>query len=658
MHFENDYLNFKDIYQDRLNRAIPNVDIHFIFASYEQEQVRNIYPQNTPFASKPLCSYNGMFCIAYNPSIIDRLGLTEKEQYACILHEIGHYLNESTLEKTYDESMAIECLCDNYAVLMDLGGELQSVLQKICNLDPNIDIRKRIDCLRKGEQCYIRPEWTCGRYDAQHKAAIYYNLIAGMSYYLEDYSAQIIGYILNVGKQQSFTLADLSKHINITPDILDPFMCELVSNFMITPPTAIIDTYRDSVAKQRRFSLSRERSIEQKLPMAVSNAEMDYARRVGGITNVMFELTYRCSERCIHCYNPGATRNDSEESYRGNRQEMTLNDYKRVIDELYEQGLTKVCLSGGDPFSNTLVWEIIDYLKKKDVAFDVFTNGQMLLGRTRQLADYYPRLVGVSIYSGIPAEHDYITRVKGSWEKSIQVVKELSELAVPLNLKCCVMKPNLDSYHLVTDIAKKYGAVAQFEISLTDSIEGDKCVSRYLRLDPEEYEIILRDSNIPLYVGKETPDYGRQVRDYTQNPCGAGYNTFCITPEGDMIPCCSFHLSFGNICRESVAEILESYKLKWWRGLKLSDYEECGKYEYCDYCNLCPGNNHSQWGTPLKAGENNCYVAKIRHCLAMKMKDEGYDPLKGRSLVEVLKSHKNNKIKIKREISREKDGLE
>ena len=61
--------------------------------------------------------------------------------------------------------------------------------------------------------------------------------------------------------------------------------------------------------------------------------------------------------------------------------------------------------------------------------------------------------------------------------------------------------------------------------------------------------------------------------------------------------------------------------------------DECS--DYCDYCNLCAGNNYTEHGTPLKAGENNCYLAKIRHGLAYRMKD-GCEPLRGMSLVERL----------------------
>ena len=97
---------------------------------------------------------------------------------------------------------------------------------------------------------------------------------------------------------------------------------------------------------------------------------------VEGVASVMLELTYDCSEQCIHCYNIGATRNDAEVSQRHSTSTISLHDYQRIIDELNEQGLVKVCLSGGDPFSNPLAWDIIDYLYQREIAFDVYTNGQ------------------------------------------------------------------------------------------------------------------------------------------------------------------------------------------------------------------------------------------------------------------------------------------
>ena len=488
---------------------------------------------------------------------------------------------------------------------------------------------------------YYRPSWTCGRYNDKAQVAIYYNLITGVSYFFESYSAMVVGEILSVSKNTSVNVSDISEKLNISIESLLPFFKQLEEYGLLSsvfPEGEVVLNYRTSVSKynRERSQMLESRTTKEKLPYAISNAEWLYTDKVGGITSAMFELTYRCSEKCIHCYNEGATRNDDEKSTRGERDELTLDEYKKLIDDLYEQGLVKVCLTGGDPFSKSIVWEIIDYLYKKEIAFDVFTNGQSILKDVKRLADYYPRLVGVSIYSGISEVHDYITRVKGSWERSMEVVRQLSSLAVPLNLKCCVMRPNVKSYFMVADIAKKYGALPQFEINLTNSIDGDTCVSKYLRMTHEQLEIVLRDNNVPMYVGEEAPNYGGQKKDMAQSPCGAGENTLCITPEGNVIPCCAFHNIFGNIREKSMLDILQSSEeRKHWLGLTLNDYEECGKFDYCAYCNLCPGNNYIEHGTPQKASEVNCYMAKARYELAQKLK-QGYDPLNGMTMQERL----------------------
>ena len=170
--------------------------------------------------------------------------------------------------------------------------------------------------------------------------------------------------------------------------------------------------------------------------MEVTNAEQSYFATVDDgktICSCMFELTYRCSEMCIHCYNPGATRNSTETSHRADYGELDLESYKHIIDDMYEHGLVKVCLSGGDPFSKEIVWELLDYLYEKGIAVDVFTNGLRLAGSVNRFANYFPRLVGVSIYSGKAEDHDAITRIPGSWKRSMQIVEELYHLAKMLH---------------------------------------------------------------------------------------------------------------------------------------------------------------------------------------------------------------------------------
>lgn len=494
---------------------------------------------------------------------------------------------------------------------------------------------------------YYRPAWTCGRYSERNVAlgkkhvAIMYNLIEGISNFFEDYSADVIKHVLAVGRNGEVKSDKVSAATGIAIESIDNFFQLLVKNGLLC--THIFSKeeeldYRKAVHANNINKSTVPQTIKEKLPLEVSSAEISYFEAVkdeGVVASVMFELTYNCSEMCVHCYNPGATRNDKEQSHRSNREELQLDDYKRIIDELNEAGLVKVCLSGGDPFSKPIAWDIIEYLYQKEIAFDIFTNGQRIVNEVEKLADYYPRLVGVSIYSGISADHDAITRVPGSWEKSMKVVRQLAELGVPMNLKCCIMQPNLHSYYKVNEIARKHGAMPQFELNISDSIDGDQC-ARQLRLTEEQLQVVLRDSNVPMYVGPEAPNYGGQPRMMDNTPCGAGVSSYCITPDGIVQPCCAHPLGLGNLKKQSITEIVIGNKvLDAWQHSTLKDYEECGQHDYCDYCNLCPGQAQSQFGDYRKAAENCCFMAKVRHGLAHKMID-GYEPLNGEEFESAL----------------------
>lgn len=118
---------------------------------------------------------------------------------------------------------------------------------------------------------------------------------------------------------------------------------------------------------------------------------------------------------------------------------------------------------------------------------------------------------------------------------------------------------------MVKDVAYRYGALPQFDLNITDSVDGDKCASTYLRLTHEELEIVLRDEDLPYYISgdgvKETVVNGDGMM------CNAGHNSLCITPEGNVQPCCAFPLKLGNICDKSLACILnESIQLAWWKN--------------------------------------------------------------------------------------------
>ena len=100
--------------------------------------------------------------------------------------------------------------------------------------------------------------------------------------------------------------------------------------------------------------------------------------------------------------------------------------------------------------------------------------------------------------------------------------------------------------------------------------------------------------------------------------------------------------------KKSITEVLAENKvLKNWQNTTLKDFEECGKHDYCDYCNLCAGQAQSQYGDYKKPAENCCYMAKVRHDLAKKM-IKGYDPLNGEEFESVLKKLPKATVELQR----------
>lgn len=491
------------------------------------------------------------------------------------------------------------------------------------------------------ENIYYRPEWTCGRYDPKSHAAIFYNLIAGATHYFENLSADVIGIILSLPRNGHIDIERLSDISNISENSLKPFLDTLLQLGLLTtfePNKSAIRRYRELMISKRRecYHITKPKTRESD---SKDDAETAYEKRIGGISSVMLELTYTCSEKCIHCYNIGAARNDNEKNHRGDIKQLSIEEYRRVIDELYEAGLCRVILSGGDPFSCANIWDILDYLFAKNIAIDIFTNGISIVGKEEEVAKFYPRRVCLSLYSGSAVVHDSITRVEQSWDKTVSVIEKLANQSIPIAIKCCVMKPNVKSYYTVSEIAKEHCASVQFELNVTDSVDGDCCVSRFLRLSEEQLEVVLRDPNTAMYVGDDVDNYGGHTIDMANNACNAGYHSFCITPDGNLIPCCAFHMVFGNLRKNSLEDILgNNPQLTWWRNLKVSDYEECGQHDYCAFCNFCVGLNYSEHNTPTQAAENNCFMAKVRFRLATRMKDEHYDPLNGLTLQERLQS--------------------
>lgn len=490
---------------------------------------------------------------------------------------------------------------------------------------------------------FYRPPWTCGKYNASKHVAVMFNLLSRMSYFFEEESADVIGLVLATGRNNEIKISTISDKLMIASSSIECFFNQLCSSHLLASnkiTTKHISEYRkeciDLAAPPATKAYTEK--LKEEGVMSASQAYANAICDIGEIYDVTFELTYRCFEKCIHCYNPGATRNDDEQDSRSRFKELTWIDYKNIIDDLISKGLVVATITGGDPFKHPCVWQIIDYLYQHDIAISVFTNGLGLIGKERRLADYFPYVVQFSLYSGDPEIHDKITRTRGSWQLTIGVMDCLHELGVPIDIACPLMQTNLKSYFSIKPIIKKYGSSKAFDLMLTDSNDGDKCVSQHLRLTPEQLEVVLMDKDIIQHVTADDRDNidTSDLKFLNGPPCGACRSSFCISPDGDILPCVAFRKVLGNVHSKRVSDIANSSPfVKQWSQITSQDYGECYTHEYCFYCNFCPGNNYNDNGAPLNGGENNCYYAKVRYTAKMRLMN-GEDILHGKTIEESI----------------------
>ena len=484
----------------------------------------------------------------------------------------------------------------------------------------------------QAETILFRPKWTCGRFHKESETAIMYNLSTGLSYLFENESSTVISVILDYKRGSSFKVEDLCSRSHYELSDLEGFIEVLIDNGLLS----LIETIEDPFHSNELANQINKPLVNDSQSI-INETEIVFAKRTNNrVADVVLELTYNCSEKCIHCYNPGATRNNDEISFRSNFGTLSFGDYKRIIDELNDLGVVKVCLTGGDPFSNKDIWGIVSYLYEKEIAFEIFTNGLGLLGKEQRLASLFPLDIGLTIYSTNPDVHDRITRVPGSLKKTLEVLANLHKIGVPLIIKCPLMRLNFKDYPKVIALGETYNAEVQIDGRLLDSSDGDECVSNYLRLSEEQLKVVLMDNRVQFHVGKDLEEFGALNRNQKDVACLAGMNNICITPDGNVIPCVCFHSPIGNVQSHSLKEILTNNPmLKKLSEMTYEKYPFCGKEEYCKYCMLCPGLNFSKHGKIEVPAEDNCYFAKIRHQLVKEIR-EGKDPLKGITIEEAL----------------------
>jgi len=331
------------------------------------------------------------------------------------------------------------------------------------------------------------------------------------------------------------------------------------------------------------------------------------------ISNIQFELSSRCNERCIHCYIPNEKKNAGFD--------MPTAKVKDLINQLAAMGGIHVTLSGGEAFMHKDLIEIARYAREKDMKVTILSNLIALKDeQIQELHDLNISLIQVSLYSMNPKIHDFITTVRGSFAKTKAAIEKLVAADVPVQISCPIMKANRKGYKEVLRYAESLKIKAQTDFIMMAEANFDTS-NLANRISIEETEELLRDIMSYDRSYKEEVLTQRPIseeikfdleRYKKQRICGVGYDNCCITANGDVYPCAGWQaMVLGNVYKQSLAEIWEdSPKLRELRSITQESFPECLTCEARDFCARCLVRNYNESnGDMLKINRHFCDVA-------------------------------------------------
>jgi MoaA/NifB/PqqE/SkfB family radical SAM enzyme len=261
----------------------------------------------------------------------------------------------------------------------------------------------------------------------------------------------------------------------------------------------------------------------------------------------LFEVTHRCNLGCAHCYlTEGPVGRP-----RPTRDELTLDEVRRALDQLAEAGTFFLTLTGGEVFMRRDFLDIVAHARSLHFSVTIFTTGTLLAPTiAAELARLHPLSVEVSIYSARPEIHDRVTRIPGSHARSLRALRLLREHGVVILIKSPVMALNSGEYHGIVELADELGAGYGFDPLLIPSRDGDTTPLR-LAAGRDQMRAFFSD---PV-LAKEFFQPVKCLPQPGEELCGTGRRTCMISPYGDVFPCGVHPLPAGNLREQSFREI-------------------------------------------------------------------------------------------------------
>src|SRR5262249_42437412 len=164
---------------------------------------------------------------------------------------------------------------------------------------------------------------------------------------------------------------------------------------------------------------------------------------------LLAEITYRCPLHCPYCSNPTQIRDN---------QELTTDEWKRVIREAAALGVLQIGFSGGEPLARPDLVELIRAARDAKLYTNLITSG---IGpddnRVRGLRGAGLDSVQLSFQSDESSLADEIAGARAH-EHKLNVAAKIRAAGIPLSLNFVIHRRNIDRLPRMIASAEALGA--------------------------------------------------------------------------------------------------------------------------------------------------------------------------------------------------------
>jgi radical SAM protein with 4Fe4S-binding SPASM domain len=331
--------------------------------------------------------------------------------------------------------------------------------------------------------------------------------------------------------------------------------------------------------------------------------EMEAIKRLVPFS-VTFETTYGCNEQCIHC------------SMEKGLPLMETSKIKETLVELFQGGCLFLSFTGGEFFTRRDFSEILEEAGRLHFAVDILSNGTLISeGIAGFLSNIPIRRVQVSLYGANLGTHDSVTRLSGSFNRTLEAITFLRNSGVKVEIAFPLMRINFHERYIAKKLADSLDCLFFPSHIITAKNDGSKYPTS-LRLNDEELKSFLVDRKFFGLYGGRRPFQDHQfylgIPDILDAaPCYSGFNSCAISPSGKVYPCNQFFYEVGDLSKECFSAIWNySPGLKYLRSLTVRDIKKCSVCELLLNCSRCPGIALLEDGDLLGPSSENCRITR------------------------------------------------